>query len=255
MRSRSDPQSIPNGIAATASASRDHRELSFMNVITVASRKGGSGKSTLTAHLAAYANKASRRCLVIDADPQGSLSLWHSLRKTGEPLLRRATRGIDKLIKAAKGAGLDWVFIDTPPQMSGIVNDAIRAATLVVIPARPSVFDLDAVKETIEYARERRKPYAIVINGAPPRRDANDAPITFAAREILDALQAPVWSGQITQRTTYSLALAEGEGAREFDPESQAASEIAGLFSAVERSLKAIHGAGSSANAMHRRAA
>src|SRR5580692_12229569 len=169
-----------------------------MVVITVASRKGGSGKSTLTAHLAAYANKASRRCLLIDADPQGSLTLWHSLRKGGEPLLRNATRGVDNLIKAAKDAGIEWVFIETPPQMAGIVNEAIKAATLVVIPARPSVFDLDAVKETIEYARERRKPYAIVINGAPPRRDANDAPITFAAREILDALQAPVWSGQIT---------------------------------------------------------
>jgi chromosome partitioning protein len=226
-----------------------------MIVITVASRKGGSGKSTLTAHLAAYANKASRRCLIIDADPQGSLSLWHTLRKSGEPLLRNATRGIDNLIKAAKDAELDWVFIDTPPQTSGIVNDAIRAATLVVIPARPSVFDLDAVKQTIEYARERRKPYAIVLNGAPPKRDAFDAPSTFAAREILDGLKAPVWSGQITQRTIYSLALAEGEGAREFDPDSQAAGEVARLFSAIERSVKVIQGAASSANAMHRRAA
>ena len=86
-----------------------------MVVITVASRKGGSGKSTLTAHLAAYANKASRRCLLIDADPQGSLALWHGLRKSGEPLLRSATRGVDNLIKAAKDAGLEWVFIDTPP--------------------------------------------------------------------------------------------------------------------------------------------
>jgi len=38
-----------------------------MVVITVASRKGGSGKSTLTANLAAFADKASRRCLLIDA--------------------------------------------------------------------------------------------------------------------------------------------------------------------------------------------
>src|SRR5580692_5704187 len=104
-----------------------------MVVITVASRNGGSGKSTLTAHLAAYANKASRRCLLIDADPQGSLTLWHRLRKSGEPLLRNATRGVDNLIKAAKDAGIEWVFIETPPQVSGIVNDAIKAATLVVI--------------------------------------------------------------------------------------------------------------------------
>jgi chromosome partitioning protein len=226
-----------------------------MVVITVASRKGGSGKSTLTAHLSAYANKASRRCLLIDADPQGSLTLWHGLRKSGEPLLRSATRGVDNLIKAAKDAGLEWVFIDTPPQMSGIVNDAIRAATLVVIPARPSVFDIDAVKETIEYARERRKPYAIVLNGAPPKRDTSEAPITALAREGLDKLKAPVWSGQITHRTTYSLALAEGEGAREFDPDSQAAGEIARLFSAIERSVRAIQGEISGTNAMHRRAA
>jgi chromosome partitioning protein len=226
-----------------------------MVVITVASRKGGSGKSTLTAHLAAYANKASRRCLLIDADPQGSLTLWHSLRKGGEPLLRNATRGVDNLIKAAKDAGIEWVFIDTPPQTSGIVNDAIKAATLVVIPARPSVFDIDAVKETVAYARERRKPYAIVLNGAPPRRDNVESPITTSAREGLDKLKVPVWSGQISHRTIYSLSIAEGEGAREFDPDSQAATEIARLFSAIERSVKAIQGEGSSTNAMHRRAA
>ena len=51
-----------------------------MNVITLASRKGGAGKTTLTAHLAAFAHAQGRRCLVIDADPQGSLALWHSLR-------------------------------------------------------------------------------------------------------------------------------------------------------------------------------
>ena len=43
-----------------------------MNVVTLASRKGGAGKSTLTAHLAACAHGAGHRCLVIDADPQGA---------------------------------------------------------------------------------------------------------------------------------------------------------------------------------------
>ena len=64
-----------------------------------------------------------------------------------------------------------------------------------------------------------------------------------------------MWSGQITHRTTYSLALAEGEGAREFDPDSLAATEIARLFSAIERSVMAIQGKGSATSAMHRRAA
>jgi hypothetical protein len=117
------------------------------------------------------------------------------------------------------------------------------------------VFDLDAVKETIAYSRERRKPYAIVLNGAPPKRDNVEAPTTAAARESLEKLKAPVWAGQISHRTTYSLSLAEGEGAREYDPDSHAATEIARLFSAIDRSVKAIQGDGSSANVMHRRAA
>ena len=46
-----------------------------MVVITVASRKGGSGKSTLTANLAAFAEK-TRRCMLVDADPQASSADW-----------------------------------------------------------------------------------------------------------------------------------------------------------------------------------
>ena len=42
-----------------------------MNVITLASRKGGVGKSTLTAHLAAFAHLMGRRCMVVDATPRG----------------------------------------------------------------------------------------------------------------------------------------------------------------------------------------
>jgi chromosome partitioning protein len=47
-----------------------------MNVITFASRKGGAGKSTLTAHLAALAHQTGHRCLLVDADPQGALTLF-----------------------------------------------------------------------------------------------------------------------------------------------------------------------------------
>src|SRR5215475_8460289 len=127
-----------------------------MNVIVFASRKGGSGKSTLTAQIAAQAHKSSRPCLLIDADPQGSLTLWHGLRDTGEPALRSGLRGVSDILKSAK-KDYDWVFIDTPPTVSSAVTDAIRAATLVIIPTRPTVFDLTAVRETIELCRGARK--------------------------------------------------------------------------------------------------
>jgi chromosome partitioning protein len=256
LRSEGAPARFEIVDPGTALAARDRftRGGWAMVVITVASRKGGSGKSTLTANLAAFAAK-TRRCFLIDADPQGSLSLWHRLRQTGEPPLRKASRGIEHVVAAANEMGFQWVFIDTPPQMTNIVGDAIRAATLVVIPARPSVFDLDAVKETIAFARVRRKPYVAVINGAPAIREGQESPLCTSARQSLEELRAPVWFGQITHRTTYSLALADGQGAREFDEESQAASEIERLFSSIERSVKAIRGEYARARGMHRNAA
>jgi cellulose biosynthesis protein BcsQ len=229
----------------------------IMEVIVFASRKGGSGKSTLTAHIAAHVHKPSRPCLLIDADPQGSLALWHKLRaaagEADDLPIKSAQRHIADVVKQAKADGVEWVFIDTPPNTSASVTDAIGTATLVVIPCRPGVFDLDAVKQTIECAREARKPYAVIINAAPPKRQDVESPTVTHAREILGALQIPVWGGQITQRANFSAALAEGEGAKEYDSGSTAAAEVARLWVAIEKSVKAIHGARE--GGMHRVAA
>src|ERR1700736_920648 len=118
-----------------------------MNVIVFASRKGGSGKSTLAAHLAAQVHKSTKPCLLIDADPQGALTLWHKLRGTNEPPIKTAVNSVSGIIAAAKRDGIEWVFIDTPPNVSAVVDDAIKNATMVIIPARPGVFDVNAVPQ------------------------------------------------------------------------------------------------------------
>lgn len=214
-----------------------------MNVVTLASRKGGAGKSTLTAHLAAVAHKFEHRCLIVDADPQGSLTLWHSMRADRLPALKSAARGIDRVVAFAQVEGYEWVFIDTAPTMWVVVQEAIRAATLVVIPARPGFFDLAAVRETVLAAREQNKPYAVVINAAPARRDEKDAPIVSQSRAELDQLLIPVWSGQITQRASFVTSLAVGASACELYAGSAAGTEIERLWSAIARSVEAINGA------------
>ena len=226
-----------------------------MNVVVFASRKGGTGKSTLTAHLAAHVHKPSRPCLLVDADSQGSLTLWHRLRETGEPPLKNGLRNLPEIIKNAKRDGFEWVFIDTPPQSSALVTEAIRSATMVIIPARPSVFDLNAIKETIEICRTAKRAYAVVLNAAPPRRQDAEAPAIIEARANLEALGAPVWAGQISHRAAFSLALGDGAGIKEYDKDSYAAAEMTRLWSAIEKSVKAINGASAGGDAMHKRAA
>ena len=225
-----------------------------MNVIVFASRKGGSGKSTLAAHLAAQI-KSTKPCLLIDADPQGSLTLWHKLRGTNEPAIKTAVNSVGGILASAERDGIEWVLIDTPPNLSAVVGDAIKNATMVVIPARPGVFDVNAVQETIQTCRAARKPYAVVLNGAPARRDDAESPIVTIAREALAKFKAPVWGGQITNRADLLMALGQGEGVREYYAEGRAAQEIARLWAAIERSVKAIRGTVSANGAMHKQAA
>jgi len=214
-----------------------------MNVITLASRKGGAGKSTLTAQLAAQCHIAGKRTLIIDADPQGSLSLWHSLRKDGLPKLVTPERGIERAIAFAMIDDFDYVFIDTAPTMWVVVQEAIRAATLTLIPARPGFFDLAAVRETVKVARERDCPYAVVINAAPVKRDDKEAGLVAQSRAYFEGLQIPVWAGQISQRAGFQSTLAAGASAAEIGPNTAAGIEIAKLWAAVEKSVAAINNA------------
>jgi chromosome partitioning protein len=131
------------------------------------------------------------------------------MRGSGGPPLCTATEAVADLIKTAGLWGYEWVFIDTPPNMSAVVTDAIRAATLVVIPARLTVFDMVALMKTMNLCRKLGKPYAVVINGVEVPPTNTEWPSVREARQVLTRLNVPVWSGKVTQRTNYSLALGE----------------------------------------------
>jgi len=213
-----------------------------MNVITVASRKGGAGKTTICAHLAAHAHALGHRALLIDADPQGSLALCNSLRASALPFAT-AERGIDRPIALAMVDGVEWVFIDTAPTMWVVVKEAVRVATLVLIPARPGFLDLAAVRETANCARKLEKPFAVVLNACPVKRGSKEAPAVAQSRAWLEKQGVPVWSGQISQRASFVLSLAEGGRAGADDGRSLGTAEIARLWSAVEKSVAAVNAA------------
>jgi chromosome partitioning protein len=211
-----------------------------MHVITVASRKGGAGKTTLCAHLAALAHARGHKTHVIDGDPQGSLALCNTLRADDALPLATAERGVDRALALAQVAGAEWVFIDTSPTMWVVVQEAIRAATLVLIPARPGFLDLDAVRETVKACRERNKPYAVVLNACPVKRGEREAPAVAEARTHLDRQGTPVFAGQISHRAAFTLTLAAGAGVNEASETSLAAAEVGKLWSSVEKSVAAI---------------
>lgn len=216
-----------------------------MRVIAFTSRKGGSGKSTLAAHLSVFADEPDAPAVLIDCDPQGSLSLWHELRQAETPVLVKCeARDLPDTIEAARRDGVKWVLIDTPPHNTADIAAAMRVADLAVVPFRPAVFDIAAVAATLDMARALGKPALPVINAAPPRRGVQPAHVVTEAREALLGMNATPWAGQVTTRAAFAHALASGQAVGEFEPASQAAAEMAELWQETRRALGIKEGMG-----------
>ena len=179
------------------------------------------------------------RRILIDADPQGSLALWHRVRGSRDLPLHVGTKHLAATLAKARRAGAEWVLIDTPPNAEAPVAEAIWHADLVVIPMRAGLFDVDAVQATIKMCRELKKPYAVVINAAPAKNGSED-PSVADARGAMQALDVPTWSGQITHHSELSLALAHGAGVSEFSAGSSGSDEIGSLWRALTRSFEAM---------------
>lgn len=215
-----------------------------MHVIAVASQKGGAGKSTFAVNLAVLADAESAPSLLIDMDEQGSLSVWQGLRKTPTPLVvpSRPEELAEVLDTARRDGRIKWVFLDAPPLSNESVALMMRAASLVLIPARPSIFDLSAIAATIAMARELQRPFFVALNAVPPRRGITEMPDVISARRAIRKMNAPLWRGAISQRTALAQALATGQAASEFNPGGIAAQEFRSLWADVTRVAAAMGG-------------
>lgn len=194
-------------------------------VITVAQQKGGTGKTTLAANIAA-ALAPSRKVALLDIDPQHSLTRWHEIRpKSAQPLTFsdvsgwRVTGELDRL-KAAH----DVVLIDSAPQIDTDSRLAIRGANLVLIPVQPSPPDVWAAEGTLKLAATEKRTAAIVLNRVPPSGKLRES---MAAQMKRDG--KPLLSATIGNRTGFASAFAEGLGITETAPRSTAANELRAL--------------------------
>ena len=195
-------------------------------VITVAQQKGGTGKSTLAANLAA-ALASSRRVALLDIDPQHSLTRWNELRPRNAASLTFSDisgwRLTAELVRLKTGH--DVVVIDSPPQIDTDARLAIRGADLVLIPVQPSPPDIWAAEGTLKLAAAEKRNAAMVLNRVPSTGKLRE---TMAAQLRLDG--RPLLTATIGNRTGFASAFAEGLGVTEAAPRSIAANELRALL-------------------------
>jgi chromosome partitioning protein len=111
-------------------------------ILTVATLKGGSGKSTFAACLSVYWHLNGFKTVLIDADPQSSVARIGEREEElgGLPVLTVSPRGLDD--KIAKLAGeYDYVITDTAGFKNPATIAAISVADHVLIPIKPSPLD------------------------------------------------------------------------------------------------------------------
>ena len=200
-----------------------------MITLAFVSQKGGAGKSTLAANIAAYAASNGIKTAILDVDQQASISAWHSSRDddsitlipTHPPLLA-------KHVSQCESKGYQLCVIDTPPHNSTAAANAISAATLSIIPVRPSAFDLVAAQATFDLLAQNGCRGGAVINAVP----SGTKVISDATQFVNDAGIQII--GTTGQRIAYQHATTGGLGVTEYEPSGTAAKEIKQLWEKIE---------------------
>ena len=191
--------------------------------ITVAGQKGGVGKSTLAAHLSVAFAKFGVKVLLIDTDPQHTITNWYNLRKTmdqkkKQPLECISSTGWKVSNEICKFKDTNIIVIDSPPHMETETKAAIRAADLVIVPCQPSPNDLWSTEATMEIIEKERKSKILVLNRCPHQS------------RLLKIIEAH-FSSDLTKyfvgnRIAFANAMLYGLTAIETEPNSVAADEI-----------------------------
>ncbi len=204
-----------------------------MQTLALLSQKGGTGKTTLAVHLAVAAAEAGRRVAIVDTDPQRSATAWGRARHGQPPIVATVTPAeLRRVVAAAEHDGIDLLIVDSAPHASPEAPQIARAADAVMIPCRPSMFDLAAVGGAVEIVRAAGVPAALVLNECPAR-----APEIAAARESLASFGLPVAAVEIAERRAFARAVATGRAVTEFEASGKAAEEIRALLAWITAEL------------------
>ena len=205
-----------------------------MRVVAMASQKGGSGKTTLSGHLAVQAQRSGHGPVVlIDIDPQGSLADWWNERTAEYPAFAQTT--VARLaadLEALRQQGFKMAFIDTPPAITMAIQSVIQVAELVVVPTRPSPHDLRAVGATVDLCDRAGKPLIFVVNAATPKaRITSEAAVALSQHGTV----API---TLHHRVDFAASMIDGRTVMECDPGGKSCAEVEALWTYIADRLE-----------------
>ncbi|MGI4826875.1 MAG: ParA family partition ATPase [Janthinobacterium lividum] len=205
-----------------------------MKSIAFLSQKGGSGKTTLAVHTTVAAQEAQEKVFLIDTDPQKSATIWSEAREAATPVVVTIAAGeLEKVLTAGSEDGMSLAIVDTAPHTAPDAARIAKLVDLVVIPCRPTAFDLAAVSNAVEIVRAAKKKAVLVLSACPFR-----SPEISETRAVLEEYGLPVCPFDITDRRAFARAVATGRAVTEFEAEGKAAQEIQTLWKWLKEQIQ-----------------
>ncbi len=207
-------------------------------IITVATMKGGSGKSTVASCLAVYWHLRGRRPTLIDADPQRSIVRLAARERGlgGVPVIEDTENAAATARRIAAAGGL--VIIDTPGFKSKTTLDCLAATDFLLVPVKPSPFDVDRMLDTLSFLTDRS-------NGRQPlfrcllTQTTRDSVISRHIRNELVEAGLPVMQNEMANRVAYPEASLWGATPSLISWKGPAAKEIASIAEELDLVLGA----------------
>jgi chromosome partitioning protein len=171
-------------------------------IITVASFKGGVGKTTIAVHLAAYLQQESGETILVDGDPNRSASRW-ARQADKLPFLVVAEEDAGRQVRRAK-----HVVIDTQARPSTEdLKALIEAGEFLVVPTTPDFLSLDALIQSVRLLEHLGAAhYKVLLSRVPPppRKEGEDA------RAFLVSSGIPVFAGRVREFVAFQKAALAG---------------------------------------------
>jgi len=181
-----------------------------IGVIAVANQKGGVGKTTLAMNMAAGLTRRGS-CIVVDADPQRSATMWIELSDSLREFPAKVVPAKDEIKKQII-------------QLDSTIS-AMEISQVLLIPLLPSPMDLwssTRIEELIKRVQQVNPTVSafVVLNQIEPR--------SAMSRGMDDALQEidiPVLRHRLSRRASYRTAALEGCSVYDLGYRGQVASE------------------------------
>ncbi len=197
-----------------------------MKTIAIISQKGGSGKTTLAINLAVAAELLGHSTVIVDLDPQASAKGWHDSREEETPIVisAQATR-LSNILDTARDNGAALTIIDTAPHSETAALAAARAADLVLIPCRPTIFDLRAITTSADLAALAKSKTCAILNAVPSRGTLADE-----AEQVIRNSGLNVSPVRLGQRASFVHSLTIGQSVLEYKANGKASQEVKAAY-------------------------